>query len=92
MSWPPMLMHVKVRGEDTNFGLWLPLFLLWPIVLAVLIILSPLVLAAVLVLWPGGWGRWSLRVLRDSLRVLCAMRGLRVDVRERRQCVYISVV
>jgi hypothetical protein len=41
MNWPPMLIHIKVRNPKTNFGCWFPLFLLFPFVLAVLIILLP---------------------------------------------------
>ena len=92
MRRPPMLMHVKVRGEERGFGLWLPLFLLLPLALVVFIILSPLILIAVLVLWPSGWGKRALLVLKGTFEVFCSMRGLRVDVQSNNQCVYISVV
>ena len=92
MNRPPMLMHVKVQKEEGDFGLWLPLFLLWPLALVVLIILSPLILIAVLILWPSGWGKWVLKVLGAAFSISCAMRGLKVDVQHRDQVVYISVV
>jgi hypothetical protein len=92
MTRPPMLMHVKIQGEDRGFGLWLPLFLLLPLALVVFIILSPLILIAVLVLWSSGWGKRALLVLRAALEVFWTMRGLRVDIQGRHQCVYISVV
>ncbi len=88
----PMLMHVKIRGEERGFGLWLPLFLLLPLALVVLIILSPLILIAVLVLWPSGWGKRAVLVLRTTFEVFCSMRGLRVDIKSNHQCVYISIV
>jgi hypothetical protein len=92
MKRPPMLMHVKFQDEDRRFGLWLPLFLLFPLLLVVLLILSPLILIAVLILWPIGWGKWALLVLRTASETLCSMRGLQVDVWNGRQCVYISVI
>lgn len=92
MNRPPMLMHVRVRNESTNFGLWLPLFLLIPVVLVVLIILSPLILIAVLVLWPSGWGKLALLTLRAAIVSFCALRGLKVDVHNPRESVFISVV
>ncbi|MBI4285765.1 MAG: hypothetical protein HY670_07710 [Chloroflexi bacterium] len=92
MKRPPMLMRVKIQGEDSRFGLWLPLFLLWPLVLVFLLILSPLILVAVLILWPSGWGKWALLVLRAAFEVFCSMRGLQVDICDRHQVVYISVV
>ena len=92
MKRPPMLMHLRIQGEDRGFGLWLPLFLLLPLALIVFIVLSPLILIAVLVLWPSGWGKRALLVLRVACEALCSMRGLRVDVQSGDQCIYISVV
>jgi len=92
MKPPPMLMHLRIQGEKRGFGLWLPLFLLLPLVLVVLVILSPLILIATLVLWPSGWGKRSLIVLGVAFEVFCSMRGLKVEVQNSRQCLYISVV
>jgi hypothetical protein len=92
MNRPPMLMHLSFQGEERGFGLWLPLFLLLPLVLVVFIILSPLILIAILVLWPSGWGKRALLVLRAAFDVFCSISGLRVDIQSINQCVYISVV
>ena len=92
MKRPPILMHLRIHGEKRGFGLWLPLFLLLPLALVVFIILSPLILIAVLVLWPSGWGKRALLILRAAFEVFCSMRGLRVDVQSGHQCVYISLV
>ena len=92
MKRPPMLMHMRIQGEERGFGLWLPLFLLLPLALVVLIILSPLILIAVLVLWPSGWGKSALLVLRAAFEAFCSMRGLKVDVQSGHQCIYISIV
>jgi len=92
MKWPPMLMRVKIQGEDNDFGLWLPLFLLWPLVLILFVVLSPLLLIAIIILWPSGWGKWTLQILKVALGVLCSMRGLRVDILDHDNKVFISVV
>ncbi len=92
MKRPPMLMHLRIKGKERGFGLWLPLFLLLPLALVVFIILSPSILIAVLVLWPCGWGKRALLVSRVASEIFCSMRGLRVDVQSGDQCVYISVV
>jgi hypothetical protein len=89
---PPMLLRVKIQGENRGFGLWLPIFLLLPLALVVLIILSPIILVAVIVLWPIGWGKRALLVLGAAFQVFCSMRGLKVDMRSRQQYVYISAV
>ena len=80
MNRPPMWMRLKFRSEDRKFGLWLPLFLLIPLVLVVLIILSPLLLIGFLVLCCMGWGKLALYLPVAICRVFCAARGLRVDV------------
>jgi hypothetical protein len=58
MNRPPLLMHVKIKNERSDFGLWLPLFLLFPLALVILIILSPLILIGILILCVLGYGRW----------------------------------
>ena len=92
MNRPPTLMHLRFHNDNRKFGLWVPLFLLIPLVLVVLIILSPLILIAVLVLWPSGWGKLALCVLKAAWGLFCSMRGLEVDVQNRNELVYISVV
>jgi hypothetical protein len=94
MNRPPLWMHLHFKNDvkDTDFGLWLPLFLLLPLALVVLIILLPLILIAVLVLWPFGWGEWALRVLAVAGGIFCSMRGLEVNVKNHDGYVYISVV
>jgi hypothetical protein len=95
MNRPPMLMHVKIKNDRSNFGLWLPLFLLFPLALVVLLVLSPLILIAVLVLCALGHGRWvwwGFRCLWVAILTSCALRGLEVDVQGHRESVLISVV
>ncbi len=92
MNRPPMLMHLKIKGESANFGLWLPLFLLIPLALVVLIILSPLILIGVIVLWPSGWGKKAVLALWAAIVSFCSLRGLKVDVHNPRESVFISVV
>jgi hypothetical protein len=92
MNYPPTLMHLRIKNEKTNFGLWLPLFLLFPLALAVLIILSPIIVIGLIVTWPGGWGQWALRVLWRSIVTTFYLRGLKVDILGNNQAVYISIV
>ncbi len=92
MRRPPMLMHVKIRGERRGFGLWLPLFLVLPLALALFIIMLPLILIAILVFWPRGWRKRALQIFTAAWDVFCSMRGLKVDVQGNHHCVYISAV
>ena len=95
MKWPPMLMHVKIKNQKTDFGFWLPLFLLLPLALVIFIILSPLVLIGILVLCAIGQGRWvvwGFRCLKAAVLSLCSLRGLKVDIQNGNETVFISVV
>jgi hypothetical protein len=88
-------MHVKVKNEKSDFGLWLPLFLLFPLALVVLIILSPLILIGVLVMLALGQGRWvefGFRCLWAAITSSWALRGLRVDIQGRNGTVQVTVI
>jgi hypothetical protein len=84
MNWiPPCLMKLRIRGQRHSFGLWLPLFLLWPIALAFLLaaflILLPFAILALIFTWDTGWWRPVILGLPAVVRVCCALRGLTVD-------------
>jgi hypothetical protein len=105
MKRPPVLMRVHIRGKEKGFGLWLPLFLLIPLGLALVIAFSPLILIAIVIFRRGRWlqqlspmARSYLRVLlsprgiKSVLDVFCSMPGLRVEVRDKNEQVHISVI
>jgi hypothetical protein len=80
MSIPPCLMHIRIHNEEHHFGLWLPLFLAWLILAALLIALLPIFLIVLLVALPFGWGEFILLLGPRFYNILCALRGLKVDV------------
>jgi hypothetical protein len=84
MNWPPYLMKLRIKNTEHNFGLWLPLFLIWPIVLvcllAVFLILLPFGLLAMIFTWQLGWWRPLVLGVPSICRVLCNLRGTVVDV------------
>ena len=57
MSWPPSLLHLRIRGRSRGFGLWLPLFIIWPPITLLALTLSPLAIVLAALSWPTGWGR-----------------------------------
>lgn len=79
MNRPPCIMHVKIKNPDTKFGLWLPLFLIYPIIAVILIALAPLALLAALIVLPLGYAR-AVLCAPALFSVICAMRGLEVDI------------
>jgi hypothetical protein len=84
-------MHIKVKNEKSDIGLWLPIFLLWPLALAVVIILLPIILLGLIIFWDS-WGLWSLKVLWAAIVTCCSLRGLEVDVQDGNKLVYITMI
>jgi hypothetical protein len=92
MNRPPLLMHVRIKNSKANFGLWLPLFMLFPLLLVILLALSPLILIILLIMWPSGWGRWAWQSLKMSFVSLWNLRGLNVDIQNRDGIVQVNVI
>jgi hypothetical protein len=78
MKCPPLLMRLGVGRR--RFPVWLPLFLLWPLAAALIIVMAPLVLLAALILWPSVWGKLILLSGPMLFDVFCALRGLEVNL------------
>ncbi len=73
---PPMVMWFKVQW----FGIWIPLFLIWPIVLVLLLLLIPLVFLGMTI--AGRISRFwvVLRITLAAYSMICSLRGLRIDI------------
>jgi len=82
MNWPPMLLRVRFPGGQGTWRLWLPLFLIYPLLIGLTIIALPFILLGALVLWPFGKGRLIMLAGVYFWNVLFNLRGLKVDVRD----------
>jgi hypothetical protein len=80
MKRPPMLVHLRIRNERRGFGLWLPIFLLLPLALAVFIVAAPLILIAIPIFWPSGRRKSALHILGAIFEIICSLRGIKVDM------------
>lgn len=93
MSVPPWIMHLHVRNIGSRgFGIWLPLFLAWPLFILIALLLMPFVLLAAAFLWPGGNGKRVLLFCLALPRLLVALRGLNIDVKQDRTRFHIAFV
>jgi hypothetical protein len=92
MSWPPMLLHVRFPSGSGSWGLWLPLFLIYPLLLALSLIVLPFLLLTALVMLPTGDARIPLMVLPYAWNVIVKTRGLLVDIQDREQKVLINFI
>ena len=89
MMFPPSILRVRVLDEHSRVNLWIPLVLIWPLVVAVYLLLLPCILLAAVLTWSSGRGRLILVGGPALFRLYCALRGLEIDVREPSQTVLI---
>jgi len=89
MNAPPLLMKLKIYNEEHNIDLWLPLFLAWIILLALMIALSPLAILLIILLWGSGWSKFIARLPVYLYRLLRDLKDSRVDVRKKDENVLI---
>ena len=90
MIFPPSLLRVQVQGTSHRVGLWLPLLLAWPPVLLIGAALFPFILGVSVLTWRNGWGKALLLAALYFYRLFCALRGLRIEVENPSQHVYIN--
>ena len=83
---PPALLYLRVpRPGRRTLALWLPIFVLWPFVGVLAAVACAALPAVLLVAVPFGKAGVVLRCARllpCVLSLLCALRGLRVQVAE----------
>ena len=90
MIFPPMWFRIKIRQTGGhNFGLWLPLFLIWPIVLVLAILLFPFVLIVSIFQLLAGRRKLLILIFPRFCSVICALRGMKVDVQSPDETVYV---
>ena len=92
MRLPPSILRIRIVSPTTSFGLWLPLFLAWPLVGLAALLLAPFVVAVALVLWPAGRGRRLLLAGPRLFELAVALRGLKIEVEETGTLVFVYIV
>lgn len=96
MNRPPYLMRVKINEPNSGMkNLWIPLFLILPVIsiilIVIMLILAPFVLLVTIILWRFEWFRILLLTVPLVLRCLCSLRGLEVNVNNGNEKVFISI-
>lgn len=79
---PPLVMDLHVRrSEARDLRIWLPLFLLWPLLLVIFVLslVGALLADAILFLTGQRYHRLTLLLL-NSLRIIAAVRGTHAHI------------
>jgi hypothetical protein len=90
MKLPPMLLHLQIPVGDSYFGLWLPWFLVYLLLLILLVIALPFVIILALVLIPVGKSRPLIFAVPYVWQLLVNMKGLKVDIQQNRRKMAVS--
>ena len=95
MNMPPLTMRLILpRLGKRGVNLWLPLFIIVPVVaviaFALFLLLLPLMLIAVVILWRRGLWRPLFFFWPAAITLFVSLRGLEVDVNQGREKVLIS--
>jgi hypothetical protein len=93
MNLPPLMLDLRVASSTRRpVHLWLPLFLLWPLALAlgVVALAVAVVVDAVLLLVGRRYHRYSLLLVR-SLTAICETRGMVIRVSNEKSAVDMTV-
>lgn len=92
MMLPPATMRLRiVEGGRKKIGLWLPIFLLWPLLLVVVLLAVPLYLVLLLVSPFVPKANKVVKAIPAIYSVICALKGLTVDVKDENENVLIKI-
>ena len=89
----PLWMRIRIKESDRkNIRLFIPLFLVWLLLIPLLILALPFVLIAALVTWPRGHGRMILASIPLLIAVLGHLSGLHIEVDNPENQTFISII
>jgi hypothetical protein len=76
----PLLLYLRFPTGSGSFGLWLPWFLVYPLVLAIMLLSVPFILLAAVFTLPFGYARPLVFVWPYIWRFLFSLRGLDMNI------------
>jgi hypothetical protein len=94
MNFPPSILDLRIDSPERErpLHLWLPLFLLWPLALALIVVSLALTILVDLVLFLIGQSYHDYTILLlHSLEALCETRGMYVSVNDGKATVSVTV-
>ena len=95
MRWPPYLMQLKIHGPRHAFSIWLPLFIVGPLVLvfllALFLIVLPFLLLSILFTWRCDWWCYVWVGVPAFFSILNSLPGFEVDVDDEGQHITIAL-
>ncbi len=92
MSVPPLVLDLRVAQADRRpFRLWLPLFLLWPLVLVAFVVAVAVAAAMDAVALAGGRPHHTTAFVIGVFSALTDARGTEFDIENEKTTVHLTV-
>lgn len=76
----PLFMRLRIGRDPDKYGVLLPIFLVWILLFALMLVLLPFVLLAALFTWRGGQGKLLLLTYPLLISLLFKLSGLHIEV------------
>ncbi len=100
MKRPPMFVTLRINPgkdyEDDGFTLWIPLFIVVPILfiilLALFLVALPFLIISLIFTWQEEWWSWLTFSVVAFFRTMHELPGLKVDIEDGRQKIFIDVI
>jgi hypothetical protein len=86
----PIFMRLRIGRKPDKYGLLLPIFLVWILLFALMVILLPFVLVAALFTWKSGQGKLLLLIYPILISLLFQLSGLHIEIGRSEQSVLIA--
>jgi hypothetical protein len=88
----PIFMRLKISRNPDKYGLLLPVFLVWILLFALMVILLPFILIAALFTWRRGYGKLLLLTYPLLISLLFKLSGLHIEVGSSERNVLIALL
>ena len=92
MKLPPILLHLQIPVGGGFFGLWLPWFLVYLLLLIVMLIAIPFVIVLTIIFLTFGKSRPLILIWPYVWRLLFNMKGLKVDIQQNNRKIMFNLV
>jgi hypothetical protein len=100
MSFPPYMIYMKSANlkEDRprGFTLWIPLFIVVPILIILALALFLILLPFLLIAFIFTWNLWSWHTFWHGIpaifRIFHSLKGTNVDIEDNKQLIHVKIL
>ena len=87
----PMLLKIKIPIKGVKpINLYIPLIIVWLLLISILILLLPLFFLVAIFTWSKGYGRIIVIFFPLLFSILCNLQGLKIDIKDKESEIYLS--